>query len=200
MNQRDIERVNEPIPNVALLDAVMDRIEASPGDWNQETWGDLVFDYVNGGSEYNMDMEPCGTTHCFAGHAVELAGLAYVKAVKGEYINLDGVKQGYWQVQWVDLNNEKVSESIPILAKGALGLTDREVDRIFFKFTEDPLDLRILVEEVKMRGQRQKEAFDRIAKELIDSVPELEAFLKNPVCEEGREALLKALRDFGPKN
>jgi hypothetical protein len=47
--------MNEPTPNLDLLDRVMDHIDRHPEEWNQENWF-------------------CGTAACFAGHAVLMDG------------------------------------------------------------------------------------------------------------------------------
>lgn len=198
MNKRDIERVNEPIPNVALLDKVMERIAAEPEGWDQDSWGDIVLGPNQ--TVYDTDIEPCGTTHCFAGHAAEIAGIAHLKAYKERYTDVDGKPQAFWATQWVDDKGEPIIDvSIQEEARKALGLTWEEADRIFFLFTTDPVDLEILVAEVKLRGQRQQEAFDRIAEELIASVPELADVLKpGYLCPESREVLLTHLRKQNP--
>lgn len=47
--------MNEPTPNLDLLDAVMDHIDRHPEEWRQKSWF-------------------CGTAACFAGHAVLMDG------------------------------------------------------------------------------------------------------------------------------
>jgi hypothetical protein len=51
--------MNEPTPNLDLLDAVMDHIDQHPEEWNQGAWF-------------------CGTAACFAGHSVLMNGWGVV--------------------------------------------------------------------------------------------------------------------------
>jgi hypothetical protein len=53
--------MNEPTPNLDLLDRVMDHIDQHPEEWDQAAWF-------------------CGTAACFAGHAVLMDGWKIVHA------------------------------------------------------------------------------------------------------------------------
>lgn len=63
---------DKPSPNVALLTATLEYIKAHPEEWDQKTWR-------------------CGTTACFAGHAVKQAGARWVN--QHEVITSDGRKE-----------------------------------------------------------------------------------------------------------
>lgn len=211
MLQSDIDLVNLPTPNMELLDRVIDRIEGDFDSWDQESWGDIR------GSIYAA-REPCGTTNCFAGHAVIEAGvlnMASVRVESGGY--------GVWTAVWTDKDG-KVAESfsVPNRARQVLGLTEEEASELFFHFSgmhidyndEEVMDaylalskaerkredlqwFKAKVEEIRYRSRRQEQAFNRIAAELITSVPELEEVLKPGYrCPESRQALRKALLDF----
>lgn len=49
--------------NAPLMQKVLDHITAHPEEWNQDTWG---------------TKDACGTSHCFAGHAVSITGHKFV--------------------------------------------------------------------------------------------------------------------------
>ena len=195
MRQEDINLVNEPIPNMDLLDEVIDRIEGDIDGWDQGSWGDVVDD---GDAEY------CGTTACFAGHAVQAAGLMRLKTTQKDF---DG--EPYWAVEWIDMNTGKrtTPEHVPEKARKALGLTYEEADDIFFHFTSDKTEakraelqwFKTKVEEIRYRAKQQAEAFDRIAEELLSDpdLVEYEALLKKGWCPESRDALIGILRRFG---
>lgn len=66
MRRRVHERVRLVTrPNVELLRRTLEHIEATPLQWDQNTWAE--------------DNYPCGTTYCFAGWAVVLSGAAFAQ-------------------------------------------------------------------------------------------------------------------------
>lgn len=198
MRQSDIDLVNMPTPNMDLLDRVIDKIEADIDAWNQDSWGDIK------GSAWQEE-EPCGTTACFAGHAVIEAGVARLVIERSE--------NGFWDTRFVTPSGDNLSD-IEGTAAEALGLPYADAYEIFYHFPvdadydEDTATIRgtkeadlqwfkTKVEELRGRYIEQERAFNRIAEELIASVPELEDVLKpGYACPESREALREALKKF----
>jgi hypothetical protein len=194
MNQRDIELVNMPIPNLSLLDKVIDRIEAEPEAWDQGSWGDVDVD--NG---IYQPEQPCGTTACFAGHAVIEASILNTSVVRRDQDSY----YPYWDLAWIDpeTGKEVPSGRVPELARIALGITEADAEDIFFHIENDLQWFKVKVEELRGRAKEQAAAFDRIAEELIASVPELADVIKpGYLCPESREALIAALLDFRAKD
>lgn len=99
--------------NVELMERVMDRILTDPDSWTQDGYC-IIGD--------------CGTTFCFAGHAIMLAG--------GE-INEYGA---------FFFNGERISPDVK--AQDLLGLDTREAHRIFDTFTKNPDYLHRTVKDV----------------------------------------------------
>lgn len=100
--------------NTEELRAVLAHIKAHPKTWNQEHWAWPT---------------PCGTAHCFAGHAVVRAGYHIVGQVA--HHPTPGVPD----------------EPARRVAKRILGLTDVEADRLFYCYNALE-DLERIVEEL----------------------------------------------------
>lgn len=58
------------MPNIALLNQVLGAIKANPNQWNQREWLVSEEDRV----EFEGQKPGCGSSYCFAGWAVHLAG------------------------------------------------------------------------------------------------------------------------------
>jgi hypothetical protein len=100
--------------NWPLLWKVYDHIVAHPEEWNQSF-------YANRTS--------CGTTFCFAGHAVNMVH----------------------EVTWPEhafplINNGPPGRIIPNVAAEELGLTSSETTELFCCMTTDPNDIRAILE------------------------------------------------------
>lgn len=195
MDKRDIELVQMPIPNINLLDAVIEYIEEHPEEWDQTYWASLRT--ADGTVGWRSD-EPCGTTACFAGTALILSGYT----LEAELQEGEGYRP-YWRAVFRDPEGVEVN-AVMYRAQDLLGITEEDAIDIFLHMPdedrpdEDPLHwFKVKVEKLRGRYLQQIQAFDRIARELIESVPELEAVLKpGYLCPESQEVLLKALREF----
>jgi hypothetical protein len=178
VNETDIKAVSLPIPNMDKLYAVLDRIEADPEHWNQSSWSGLG---------------ECGTTMCFAGWACKLEGLKLAVEVDGGTADRGSLASG---------------RAISTTAEEILGLTSNEAYNLFIETIHTGLDgrakslqsIKVEVAKIAARAKEQHAAFERVAKELIESVPELEDVLKpGYLCPESRELVMKYLggRDGG---
>jgi hypothetical protein len=162
--------------------AVLDQIEADPEHWDQTQWSSIA---------------ECGTTMCFAGWACKMEGLTLGVEVKPHLFDA--------RVALAD------GKDISDTARVILGLTDEEATNLFIctTYSSDefilsngsPEDRAEMLENVKVevakisaRAKEQQAAFERVAKELIESVPELEDVLKpGYLCPESRELVMKYL-------
>jgi hypothetical protein len=188
MRQTDIYLVNQPIPNMPLLDAVIDRIEAEPERWDQGSWGDI--------RETAEEAEACGTTNCFAGHAVIIAGVMKMQVFKDVW-RYDDEEHTSMEIRWLNEAGEEDDE-VADKAREVLGLTRDEADSIFYLFTTDLNQLKVQVERVRGRAREQAAAFNRIAEELLSdpALKQYEDLLRKGWCPESREALIEALKGF----
>ena len=107
-----------PTKDFPLLWKVYDHIVEHPEEWNQN--GFCLTPEVH---------DVCGTTFCFAGHAVLMAR-PDVYVVKDDFKDATG--------QNVDPERE---------GQRVLGLDDDEADQIFYNFTRDPGDIRDIIAE-----------------------------------------------------
>lgn len=106
--------VLDPCPNVALLDAVEQKILNDRDSWNQQQWN-------SGTPDENM----CSTSFCVAGHAAVMSGAALPKYWFDEWTvdPATGESFGVW-------NSDRVMVSQYAQAK--LGLTDGERLDLFY--------------------------------------------------------------------
>ena len=95
-----------------LLWKVYDHIVAHPKEWDQYTF---------------VETTHCGTTFCFAGHAVMMA--------RPDVTVEDD--------RFLDRNGDEVCPEME--ARRLLGLTDKEAHRLFYTFTSDPTELRDII-------------------------------------------------------
>jgi hypothetical protein len=187
MNETDIKAVSLPIPNMDKLYAVLDQIEADPEHWNQVQWSEAT---------------ECGTTMCFAGWACKMEGLKLQAETDSSRLARAYLANG---------------EFIEYVAQEILGLADDEAYSLFTETTYDPdgdslsnddenhraqmlNNVKVEVAKIAARAKEQHAAFERVARELIESVPELEDVLKpGYLCPESRELVMKYLggRDGG---
>lgn len=178
MNKTDIELVRQPIPNMDKIYAVLDQIEADPEHWDQTNWSKVT---------------ECGTTLCFAGWACKMEGLRLAIEVHDSASADDA-----------DLAN---GERIEDRATAILGLTGDEAYDLFIATLmhgyrlDDETDserqfrhlhnVKVEVAKISARAKEQRAAFERVAKELIASVPELEAVIEpGYLCPESRDTVL----------
>lgn len=193
MRETDIALVNQPTPNMGLLDSIIDHIEAHPEQWNQKTWARET---------------TCGTAYCVAGFA---CAWEEGSIVKGGYLFLPKGSHHAMAVLGDDYDNDydwlngdygvPMSHAwIPFHEAGQsiLGLTNGEAERLFMA-TNTLDDIKVQVEAIRYRAREQERAFERIGRELIDSLPELEVMVKagsSLMCPESREVILKAIKGF----
>lgn len=95
--------------NYPLLRKTMEHIEAHPEEHDQRYWGLQT---------------PCGTTMCFAGHAVVLAGLTPVWNKDDRYFLAEGE-------MIAAIDEEGTRWSVQVGAARALGLGPDEADELF---------------------------------------------------------------------
>jgi hypothetical protein len=113
-----------PEPNIPLLRKTIEHIEAHPEEWDQTTWAVRT---------------PCGTTMCFAGTALFVAGYTFNWSHRIEESSAATIRRSKtsggktWPIPWV--------------AQEELGLNDCQVRNIFYCMTDDPAELREVVEE-----------------------------------------------------
>jgi len=116
--------------NTFLMDQVMATIEADPDSHNQSVFGRKT---------------DCGTTLCFAGHTVVLAG---GEINWNEYKRIDGsVNITACAVTMPDGH----TESIETAATSLLGLAPTEANALFFYFPKDNVveSLKVRVKEIQ---------------------------------------------------
>jgi hypothetical protein len=106
-----------PELNIPLLRKTMEHIETHPEEWSQTTWAVRT---------------PCGTTMCFAGTAAFLAGHAFEWSCRLVMASAATIRGGRL-VAWV--------------AQEELGLDACQARAIFYCMTDDPAELRDVVEE-----------------------------------------------------
>lgn len=100
---------NWPALNVPLITKVMDRIEAHPQEHDQSTWASRT---------------ACGTTYCFAGHAVEMT-----LPETGWFLFGAAGSEAITDAYEVRIGLETVP--IPVRARELLGLTGGEALALF---------------------------------------------------------------------
>jgi hypothetical protein len=183
VNEADIKAVREPIPNMGKVYAVLDRIEADPEHWDQGKWSQI---------------KECGTAMCFAGWACKLEGLTLA-------IEQQPVTNRFAE------NELANGDEIEATAVRILGITWDEAYELFVEtlsYGEDDdrdeteaqrrarhlRNIKREVQRIAARAKEQRAAFERIARELIESVPELEDVLKpGYLCPESRDLVMKYL-------
>ena len=117
--------------NDALAQAVLDHIREHPEEWSQDAF-------------------LCGTTACFAGHAV-LLGLAGVEGDNFEERRgsfrawQTGRNRTLWQAGRTLPDSGR---SLRILAQNLLGWTKEEADHVFYNFTKQYSALERSVRQV----------------------------------------------------
>lgn len=139
--------------NNALLDEVMEHIEAHKELWHQGSWFRL---FVNGWSieaidamlREDPDKPPCGTAGCFAGNACLLSG--YVPAFSAS--NKQGWSE-YLQTDYVRLPEQDNGDKrlAYIVAQGLLGIDTATGTRLF-DADNNLDDLREMVAHIKAYG------------------------------------------------
>jgi hypothetical protein len=126
------------MPNIELLQKTLAHIEAHPETWDQELW-----------------VNDCGTTACFAGHAVQLAGyelISYTDYLSSEieftdYVEMDSLPEDIT----AQLNNDYPRVHVQDVARIVLGLSPGQAANLFRTFNTMP-DLRRLVAELCAGG------------------------------------------------
>ena len=117
-----------PTPDLALAERVFVHIQAHPETWEQGAWA------------HKSD---CGTTHCFAGHAV---ALAYPHAVFHLATDDDDVpgEEYAWNVTPLDGQQPRLIRDV---AQELLGLNEGEADELF-SATHGLLGLAVVIENL----------------------------------------------------
>lgn len=181
MLNTDLDLIREPIPNMDKLDGIIDHIEAHPEQWDQGSWAVET---------------ACGTAYCVAGFACEQSE-ALVVDVRQEVVYAplghpvakdygeSRHRPGYVSVLW------------PRAGAYELGLTDDEAHSLF-NGGNDLTDIKVAAEKIRYRAREQAKAFERVARELIASVPELADVLDpTHLSHKGQEAIEMALARVG---
>lgn len=163
------------MPNIDLMQDVLDHIKANPATWNQSMWR-------------------CGTKYCFAGHAALMSGWKPVQGdevaqweVRGFRSKEEALAQyeanlrgeggepravDYWESRMVSLDvmhpstsstvtlTGKERRSIMDVAEEVLGIDD-ETGLVLFHSDNSLRDLESMIEEIKLNGRLQPEDWDR---------------------------------------
>lgn len=128
---------SNPVVNTQLLDLTMSLISKRPDDWEQGDWVEVKYDPETD--------EPCGTTCCFAGHALLLSGdyeaVLYTDPEDYEFAELVEIETG-----------EEVSDPAAEAAN-VLGLTDREAKELFYGYNRIE-NIKYIVEAIKNGSYR----------------------------------------------
>lgn len=94
------------MPNMEMIDKILDHIEAHPETWNQKSWAQKV---------------DCGTAFCVAGHAV---AMTYPKA--------QFLFDQYWKTaDVVELEPDGEERHVSELAREILDLNEYQGDALF---------------------------------------------------------------------
>lgn len=117
------------MPNVGLLRAVLAEIEADPAAWDQRSWARRT---------------QCGTTYCFAGHAVRL-GMPDAEMVW----SMDWDAPDGFEVAMRVLLADGSKQNISAAAAQLLGVQGKQLYALFYGEEADTLaGLRLVVEEI----------------------------------------------------
>ena len=118
-------------PNVPLLNAVIEHIEANPDDWYQGDWRTLRSFLVDPADEATPT--DCGTAMCFAGWAAELSGAEYAYPA-GDSTIVDHVTYG-GDIDSVEaahiVNTDEGLVHVQDYATRALGIDEGQANRLF---------------------------------------------------------------------
>ena len=118
-------------PNIPALRKTMEFIEANPDGWDQDTWA----------SKGTLNGSACGSTMCFAGTTVFLAGAKIQYVAHPDHPN-------YLQAEHC-VTPEGSMVAIEDYATELLGLTDAQADDIFYSDSDmNPQEMRAWVEEI----------------------------------------------------
>lgn len=110
--------------NAQKLENVLGVIKMSPESHNQRSW--------------RSEGEGCGTTMCFAGHAVAMEGGKFFDTYEKDF-----GATGYLSCELPDGNSGPIAQE----AQRILGLTDAEADHIFYNMGGVD-DVELAVKEV----------------------------------------------------
>ena len=125
VTKRGNKMTDYPEMNTMLMEQVMTFIKDHPEQHDQAGWVDL---------KYNPNTEePCGTTCCFAGHAMLMSGeYKIIKDEIGEPVlvkkSLDRETINYFSDADIRVDPEEAGATV-------LGLTDEEADHLFYSGT-----------------------------------------------------------------
>ena len=128
-----------PKPNLEELDAIYDHIRSNRRNWLQTTWARF-----RGAKPPSRLTDPnvCGTSFCFAGHAVLRAGATFYWE---ENYNSDG-----WQAMDCRLPHRS-RETIADAAQRILGLTEFEAQDLFCG-SNNLSDIKAVIKRIRARA------------------------------------------------
>lgn len=120
--------------NTQLVDETLAAIESDLKHWDQYSF--IAWSHLDDNAEVGTieELRDCGTTACFAGHAILLAG--------GKYTNGAG-----WSHPDVRAFGDS-SSTAESIAQQLLGFTSTEATKIFYTFTDDFDVLKRTVKDV----------------------------------------------------
>lgn len=131
---------DNPVMNTLLMEQVMTFIKDHPEKHNQKTWVGADYDPVTD--------EACGTTCCFAGHAMLLSGEYSVKNFGDKY----DPDYGFIYSD----TGEEFEDSERDVAQKLLGLNLMEAEHIFYSGVSNDIPLEIAFKDV-MNGNFRKD-------------------------------------------
>lgn len=166
-----------PRVNIQLLDEVLDYIIDHPDEWDQGSWFD------------NSAKSACGTTACFAGHALKMTGHEIVmkRDEDGDWDSyLDGEPSG-WETKGAEELGLTPDESYRLFL-GTLGpytRADEKLQREQYQLK----NVKVEVERIRARAKAQEAAFNRIAQEFIDAAGLDDVVKPGYRCPESEEVM-----------
>lgn len=148
--------MSETTLNIPLIRKIMEHIESAPSEWEQDSWyrsmpADVPAALTAAVEKEQIvetsDLAFCGSTGCFAGHALLLSGKATL-IVSKETDTFDP-SYAYYNVTMVDRETgAEFDNTILEEARDVLGPTYEQANEIFYSYPGTPEAMRAHVESV----------------------------------------------------
>lgn len=159
--------------NFPLLEEILAYLEAHPNQWEQDNWFRVV-DLNSGYARYESEkvimeeVNSCGTTMCFAGHAALRMGFPVPPKDNGKI----------WTREVVDEGGDAYNEEVFIFAQNVLGLTYSQGDALFAS-VNTLLDLHNIIEALRLAPDIDGEDLEDMVEAKSDDVTVREYLLDN---------------------